>query len=348
VLLMFALIFHRWLLEPVLWLLAIGSTVTVIQRVHHVWCQIARDLPEELVALTLQDRAWSRAFKRAARGFYGEQNYQQAERQHQDAEPSGPGSDASAPGREVGGLAGCAAATTAGTWSQRLSYWGYLAVWEAPPGPPTGWRATCRNASGGVVRGSLVAAARDQVRRNLRRVVPDASPTELRDLVRAAYVSYARYWLDSFRLHTMDGSHRPRHRGGGAAPHRRGPRQRPGGLFATGHLGSWDVGAFFTAQRDWGMVVVAEVVEPRPLFERFVRLRQQAGIDVIPLVRGGNMLDQLETRITEQGQLATLLADRDLTRKGRSSSSSVSRAGSRRGPPCSPGARGVPCRSGRS
>ncbi len=92
VLLMFGLIFHRWLLEPVLWLLAVGGAVTVIQRVHHVWCQIARDLPEELVALTLQDHAWSRAFKRAARGFYGEQNYQEAQRQHQDAEPSGSGS----------------------------------------------------------------------------------------------------------------------------------------------------------------------------------------------------------------------------------------------------------------
>jgi phosphatidylinositol dimannoside acyltransferase len=87
-------------------------------------------------------------------------------------------------------------------------------------------------------------------------------------------------------------------------------------VLATCHVGSWDVGAFFTAQRRWGMVVVAEVVEPRRLFERFVALRQQAGIDVIPLVRGGAMLDQLETRVRHEGALATLLADRDLTRKG--------------------------------
>lgn len=75
VLLMIGLLFHRWLLEPVLWVLAVGGTVTVVQRIHHVWCQIERDLPEEIIALTLQDRAWSRAFTGAARRFYGERNF---------------------------------------------------------------------------------------------------------------------------------------------------------------------------------------------------------------------------------------------------------------------------------
>ena len=75
VLLIIGLLFHQWLLEPVLWILAVGSTVTVIQRIHHVWCQIDRDLPEELLALALADRAWSRAFKGAARRFYGERNF---------------------------------------------------------------------------------------------------------------------------------------------------------------------------------------------------------------------------------------------------------------------------------
>jgi len=69
------LLLHPWLFEPVLWLLAAGGTVTVIQRIHHVWCQIDRDVPEELLALALHDRAWSRAFKKAARRFYGERNF---------------------------------------------------------------------------------------------------------------------------------------------------------------------------------------------------------------------------------------------------------------------------------
>lgn len=74
-LLMAALLFHPWLLEPILWILAVGGVVTVVQRMHHVWCQIDRDLPDEIIALTQHDRAWSRAFTRAARRFYGERNF---------------------------------------------------------------------------------------------------------------------------------------------------------------------------------------------------------------------------------------------------------------------------------
>jgi CDP-diacylglycerol---glycerol-3-phosphate 3-phosphatidyltransferase len=75
ILLIVAVLFHRWLLEPVLWVLAIGSTVTVVQRVHHVWCQIDRDIPEELLALARSDKAWSKAFTVAARRFYGQRNF---------------------------------------------------------------------------------------------------------------------------------------------------------------------------------------------------------------------------------------------------------------------------------
>jgi CDP-diacylglycerol---glycerol-3-phosphate 3-phosphatidyltransferase len=66
------------LFEPMLWVLAIGGAITVAQRIHHVWCQIDRDLPEELMALAHADRAWSRPFVRTARAFYGERNFDEA------------------------------------------------------------------------------------------------------------------------------------------------------------------------------------------------------------------------------------------------------------------------------
>ena len=74
-LLVIALLWSGSLLEPVLWVLAVGGIVTVVQRVHHVWCQIDRDIPDELLALVLRDRAWSRPFLVAARKFYGERNF---------------------------------------------------------------------------------------------------------------------------------------------------------------------------------------------------------------------------------------------------------------------------------
>ena len=77
ILMLFGLVFPP-LLEPVLWALAIGGAITVAQRIHHVWCQIDRDLPEELLALAHTDRAWSRAFVRTARAFYGARNFDEA------------------------------------------------------------------------------------------------------------------------------------------------------------------------------------------------------------------------------------------------------------------------------
>jgi phosphatidylinositol dimannoside acyltransferase len=203
------------------------------------------------------------------------------------------------------------------TLRDRAVYWQYRSVWEAAALLPD---AAARRLPARIGRTWWRLASeeqRDQVRRNLARVVPGGSPRELRDLVREAYVSYARYWLDSFRLHTMSAEAVVAAAGAEGLHHADALRDSgQGGILATCHLGSWDVGAFFTSQRRWGMVVVAELVEPRRLFERFVRLRRDAGIDVIPLVRGGDMLDQLERRVSERGQLATLLADRDLTRKG--------------------------------
>jgi CDP-diacylglycerol---glycerol-3-phosphate 3-phosphatidyltransferase len=89
ILLMAALLFHRWLLEPVLWLLAVGSTVTVVQRIHHVWCQIDRDIPPELLELVMADKAWSKAFTRAARRFYGERNFDGAVDGHNNNDRNG-------------------------------------------------------------------------------------------------------------------------------------------------------------------------------------------------------------------------------------------------------------------
>jgi phosphatidylinositol dimannoside acyltransferase len=203
------------------------------------------------------------------------------------------------------------------TLRQRASYWQYRTVWELAAHLPDRVARGLPARLGSVWYRFAKPRQRRQVERNLRRIVPEAGRDELEELVRAAYVSYARYWLDSFRLHTMDGAQVVAASTAEGLEHVDAIRDSGrGGIFATGHLGSWDVGAFYTTQRRWGMVVVAELVEPRRLFERFVQLRRDAGIDVIPLVPGGDMLDQLQSRVQDRGQLATLLADRDLTRKG--------------------------------
>ena len=200
---------------------------------------------------------------------------------------------------------------------QRVTYWQYRTVWAVAAAMPKPLARRLPRWIGRLWYRFGSDTQRDQVQANLRRVVPTASPSELTQLTRDAYISYARYWMDSFRLHRMDPAAVVANSTGEGLHHVDAFRDSgSGGIFATGHLGSWDIGAMFTSQRQWGMVVIAEVLKPRRLFERFVKLRRQAGIDVIPLVRGGDMLLQLERRVRDDGALATLLADRDLTRRG--------------------------------
>jgi phosphatidylinositol dimannoside acyltransferase len=200
--------------------------------------------------------------------------------------------------------------------AQRIAYARYRALWglvEALPGPVARrlprriGRAWFRFAS---------TAQRTQVERNLARILARTGRTVDAATLEASFVSYARYWVDAFRLHRMDVDAVIRDATGVGLHHVDGFRDAgSGGILATAHLGSWDVGALWSSHRRWGMVVVAEVVEPRRLFQRFVDLRVAAGLDVIPLVRGAPMLDELQ-RSVERGGLATLLADRDLGRRG--------------------------------
>jgi phosphatidylinositol dimannoside acyltransferase len=201
--------------------------------------------------------------------------------------------------------------------SQRLAYWRYLMLWESAARLPEGAARRLARHTGSAWHRMASERQRTQVRANLGRVTRDASPSDLDALVVEAYRSYARYWLDSFRLHVMDRSAVVAATTGEGVEHGDAVRDAGrGGIFATAHLGSWDVGALFASQRGWGMVAVAEVVQPRALFDRFVRLRRRAGIDVVPLTRGGDALARLQERIESDGALATLLADRDLTRRG--------------------------------
>ncbi|MDX1511588.1 MAG: phosphatidylinositol mannoside acyltransferase [Nitriliruptorales bacterium] len=197
----------------------------------------------------------------------------------------------------------------------KAAYWGYRSAWEAAARLPQRAANRVPTTIGRSMYLSASVRQRSQVRRNMARISGLAG-TALERLVRDAYVSYARYWLDSFRLHTMNGAEVMRQ---SSAVNCEAVDELladgDGAILATGHLGSWDIGAMFSATRGWKMTVVAEVVEPRRLFDRFVELRHNAGIDVIPLVRGGDMVSRLEERV-RNGGLATLLADRDLTRKG--------------------------------
>ena len=157
-----------------------------------------------------------------------------------------------------------------------------------------------------------------RLRRNLRMVVGAGMPeAELDELVRAGLRSYARYWMEAFRLPSQS---RESFRTGfnlvNADEFHRVLGEGKGAILALPHMANWDAAAAWVVSHDWRLVTVAERLKPEGLFERFVAYREQLGMEVLPLTGGQRApLDVLAEKAMA-GYAVALLADRDLSARG--------------------------------
>jgi KDO2-lipid IV(A) lauroyltransferase len=196
----------------------------------------------------------------------------------------------------------------------RLIEFGYAAGWRlvrALPLPVA--RAVFNVAADRAYKGNGPGTQR--LRRNLSMVVgPDA---DLEAVVRAGLRSYARYWMEAFRLPSRTKQQflddfRLVHHDELAAVMADGK----GVILALPHVGNWDAAAAYWAANGWPMITVAERLKPEGVFEQFVAYRENLGIEVVPLTGGQRPpLDVLAEKAT-QGYAVALLADRDLSARG--------------------------------
>jgi lauroyl/myristoyl acyltransferase len=150
------------------------------------------------------------------------------------------------------------------------------------------------------------------VERNLRRALgPELHGRELRRLVDEVYRSYARYYVESFRLptvpaaevldrFTVDGYEHVE----AAYAADRSP------ILALPHLGGWEWAAFWLALGPkLRVTAVAEQLEPPELFSWFTDLRRSLGMEIVPLgpSAGADVLRALRDR-----HVVCLLSDRFL------------------------------------
>src|SRR5579875_2739094 len=153
----------------------------------------------------------------------------------------------------------------------------YAAGWSLVKGlpRPVSERAFRAAADGAAVRNGPGAR---QLRKNLRRVVGDQlSEPELDELVGAALRSYARYWLETFRLPAMDLAriadavdvHLV-----GREHLEAGLERGKGVVLALPHSGNWDVAGIWLVDRFGPFTTVAERLKPDSLFDRFVAYRE--------------------------------------------------------------------------
>ncbi|MBV9384672.1 MAG: phosphatidylinositol mannoside acyltransferase [Streptosporangiaceae bacterium] len=155
---------------------------------------------------------------------------------------------------------------------------------------------------------------------NLRRVLgPDAGGKELRKLSRAAIRSYARYYLEAFRLQDipreriLDGMHSE---GPGEETAFRHMKAGRGVIFALPHMGNFEqAGAWIIARGAGSFTTVAERLRPDSVYERFLDFREGIGMEVLPATGGPHPFGVLAQRL-RAGKLVCLVSDRDLTDSG--------------------------------
>lgn len=157
-----------------------------------------------------------------------------------------------------------------------------------------------------------------QLRKNLRRVVgPDYSERQLDALVAAALRSYARYWLEAFRLPKMDKREVVARTEMTGAEHLEAALARGNGtVVALPHMGNWDLAGVWLVAHAGSFATVVERLKPESLFDRFVSYRESLGFEILPLTGGARpALEVLRERL-RQNRVVCLVADRDLSRHG--------------------------------
>lgn len=157
-----------------------------------------------------------------------------------------------------------------------------------------------------------------QLEANLRRILPALRAGEAHRLARRALRHYLRYYCDLFRLPAWSRRRLLRRtRAHGAEHLAEQLAAGRGTIVALGHCGSWDQAGAWGAATLAPVVSVAEVLEPRAVFEDFLRFRERLGLRIHPLDPRDPPFPKLVAAQSGPEPVVTaLLFDRDLTRRG--------------------------------
>jgi KDO2-lipid IV(A) lauroyltransferase len=203
--------------------------------------------------------------------------------------------------------------------SRRVTESLYLLAWAVVCRLPAAWARRLFTAIADALWWRRGRGVR-QLEANLARVIgADAPAADLRRVSRAAMRSYLRYWLEVFRLPVIPAEQIMTHmRMYGdqeqmALGHLAAGR---GVIFALPHMGNYDqAGAWIVRRGAGSFTTVAERLSSDRLYDRFVKLRESVGMEVLPHSGGAGPFGQLARRL-RQGHLVCLVCDRDLTAHG--------------------------------
>ena len=163
---------------------------------------------------------------------------------------------------------------------------------------------------------SATGERRRIVARNLQRILGrPLGRVEERRLVSATFESYARYYVESFRLPGLSVEEIDRgfsYEGFGEIEAACARGQGP--ILAFPHLGGWEWAAFWiTLVGKLGLTAVVEPLEPPELFEWFAGFRESLGMNIVAL---GPEAGRESMQALARGDVLCLVADRDIQGNG--------------------------------
>jgi phosphatidylinositol dimannoside acyltransferase len=142
---------------------------------------------------------------------------------------------------------------------------------------------------------------------------------ELRELSRAVMRSYARYYLEAFRLQIIPderiraGMHVNQANVDLTLEHMKNGR---GVIYALPHMGDFEqAGRWVILVGAGSFTTVAERLKPESVFQRFLAFRQGLGMEVLATTGGPHPFGVMAQRL-RAGKLICIVADRDLSDTG--------------------------------
>jgi KDO2-lipid IV(A) lauroyltransferase len=129
--------------------------------------------------------------------------------------------------------------------------------------------------------------------------------------------SYARYWMEAFRLPSrsreqiiatfdLENEHLLRE----------AHAQGRGAIVALPHAGNWDHAGAYVCVTGMPLTTVAERLKPEDLYRRFLAFRESLGMEILPTAGHGRPVVEVLADRLREGRLVVLLADRDLSARG--------------------------------
>ena len=161
----------------------------------------------------------------------------------------------------------------------------------------------------------LLGRQRRALESNLRQVLPEMAPPQLRKLAWRNWLNYTKAWIDFFKIPRTD-----RRRLGslltpiGLENLDAAMARGLGVIVVAPHMGSWELAAASWAASFGEIGIMVEQIEPRRLFDHVSALRSRMNIRVIPLSRTGAR-DIM--RMLKEHRMVVLAMDRDILGTGR-------------------------------